>query len=71
MLKEAFGDNTLDLTQTYEWFTRFKKGRMSLDDDERSGRPSTGATTKKCGKSARGYPGRRTIQHNDLGGLMV
>ena len=27
-------------TQTYEWFKRFKNGRTSIEDDERSGRPS-------------------------------
>jgi hypothetical protein len=46
MLKETFGDNALGLTQTYEWFKCFKNGRMSVDDDERSGRPSTGSTTE-------------------------
>jgi hypothetical protein len=46
MLKEAFGDNSLGLTKTYEWFKRFKNGRMSVGDDERSGRPSTGTTTE-------------------------
>jgi hypothetical protein len=50
MLKEAFGDNALSLTQTYEWFKRFKNGRMSLDDDERSGRTSTGTTTENVAK---------------------
>ena len=25
----------------YEWFSRFKKGQMSIDDKPRSGRPST------------------------------
>jgi hypothetical protein len=36
MLKEAFGDNAIGLTQTYKWFKRFKKGWMSVDSDERS-----------------------------------
>jgi hypothetical protein len=46
MLKEAFGDNALGLTLTYEWFNGFKNGRMSVDDDECSRRPSTGTTTE-------------------------
>jgi hypothetical protein len=46
MLKEAFGDNALGLTQTYEWFKSFKNGRMSVDDAECSGRPSTGTSTE-------------------------
>jgi hypothetical protein len=36
MLKEAFGDNALGQTQTCEWFKRFKKRRMSVDDEKRS-----------------------------------
>jgi hypothetical protein len=46
MLKEAFGDNSLGLTQTCEWFKRFKNGQMSVDDDKHSGRSSTGTTTE-------------------------
>jgi hypothetical protein len=36
IFKEAFGNNAQGLTQTYEWFKRSKKGRMSVDDNERS-----------------------------------
>jgi hypothetical protein len=44
MLKEAFGDNAIGLTQTYECLKCFKKERMSVDNDEHSGRPSTETT---------------------------
>jgi len=50
MLKEAFGDNALEQTQNYEWFKGFKNGRISVDDEERSGRPSTGTTTENVAK---------------------
>jgi len=36
MLKEVFGDNSFGQMLTYEWFKRFKKGRMLVDDGERS-----------------------------------
>jgi hypothetical protein len=39
MLKQAFGDNSLSQTQTYNWYKRFKNGRTSTDDDDRLGRP--------------------------------
>jgi len=59
MLKEAFDDNDLDQTQTCKWFKHFKNRRMSVDDgafwttfDQNHDR--------KCGKIARGYPGRPT-----------
>jgi hypothetical protein len=32
MLKQAFGDNSLGQTQTYDWYQRFKNGRTSTDD---------------------------------------
>jgi len=30
----------------FEWHARFRRGRTSLEDDERSGRPSTSSTPK-------------------------
>ena len=50
MIKEVFGDNVLGQTQTNEWFKRFKNGWMSVDDEERSGRISTGTTTENVAK---------------------
>jgi hypothetical protein len=44
MLKTAFGDNAMGRTQTFEWFSRFKRGETSVEDSERLGRPSTGRT---------------------------
>lgn len=42
MLTEAFGDDAMGKSQTYVWFRQFKEGRTSVEDDERSGRPSSG-----------------------------
>jgi len=39
MLKTAFGEQAMGRSQTLQWFSRFKAGRTSIDDDERSGRP--------------------------------
>ena len=39
MLKTAFGEQAMGRSQTFNWFSRFKAGRMSIDDDKRSGRP--------------------------------
>lgn len=35
------------LTQTCEWFKRLKNDRLSVDDDERSERPSTNVTQEQ------------------------
>ena len=40
MLQQAFADECLGRTQCFEWYSRFKTGRTSIDDP-RSGRPST------------------------------
>ena len=31
-------------SQTFQWFSRFKVGRTSIDDDERSGQPVSSST---------------------------
>jgi transposase len=41
MLKQAFGNESMGRTQTYYWYKRFKDGQISIEDDPRSGRPST------------------------------
>jgi len=41
MLQQAYGEDCLSRTQCHEWCQRFKSGRMSVEDDPKSGRPST------------------------------
>jgi hypothetical protein len=45
MLCEAFGEHSLSRTAVFEWHSRFKAGRVSVEDGECSGRPSTSKTT--------------------------
>jgi hypothetical protein len=40
----AYGDAALSRTTTFEWHKRFREGRESVKDDERSGRPTTSRT---------------------------
>jgi len=40
-MQNAYGDQCLGCTRCYDWFGRYKHGRQSVDDDSRSGRPST------------------------------
>jgi hypothetical protein len=37
MLREAFGEHSLSRTAVFQWHSRFKAGRVSVEDDERSG----------------------------------
>jgi transposase len=41
LLNHAYGEDFMSLTQCYEWFKRFEKGRMSVGEEPRPGRPST------------------------------
>jgi hypothetical protein len=50
MFKIEFREEAMCKTQTYEWWKRFKKGRNSIDDDPRSGRPSTSKTDDNVAK---------------------
>ena len=50
MLQNAYGNDCLSCTQVYEWFRRFKSGRETLDDDERSGHPRTGFSVENIKK---------------------
>ena len=41
MLQQAYGEDCLSRTQCYEWYQRFKSGGKSIEDDPKSGRPSS------------------------------
>jgi len=42
MLQAAFGDRSQ--SKTFEWYSCFKSGRRSFEDDPHPGRPSTSHT---------------------------
>ena len=63
MLKTAFVEHVLGRSQTFQWFSRFKTGRTTTDDDESSGRPVSNSTpemTERVRQIIREYR-RRTI----------
>lgn len=50
MLEKCFGNDSLKKTAVYQWHERFTLGRESVEDDERSGRPSTSKTDENIAK---------------------
>ena len=44
MLHEVYGDETMSRSRVFEWHKRFEEGREDVEDDSRSGRPSTSST---------------------------
>jgi len=53
MLQAAFRGSCLSRSKTFEWYSRFRSGCRSFEDDPRPGRPSTSHTeeTHVCEKS--------------------
>ena len=41
LLQEVYGDATMSRTQIFEWHKRFREGREDVEDDPKSGRPTT------------------------------
>ena len=44
MLKLVYGDAAVTMKTVYKWFERFRNGCEPVEDEERSGRPSTSKT---------------------------
>ena len=40
-LKQVYGNEAMSRCRVFEWYNRFKEGREDVEDDPRSGRPST------------------------------
>jgi len=50
MLETAYKEAALGKTQVYEWFSRFRNGKLSLADQPCSGRPSTSRTDENIAR---------------------
>jgi hypothetical protein len=50
MLYEAFVEHSLTWTAVFVWHSHFKAGRVSVEHDECSGRPSTNKTSENVKK---------------------
>jgi len=55
MLQRAFKEEALSRTQVFEWFARFKRGEMSVENHPHSGRPSTSRTDENVEKINEDY----------------
>jgi len=50
MIQQVFGNEAMSRITTYTWWKRFRNGRESLGNDERSGRPSTAVHDENVSK---------------------
>ena len=53
MLQTAFGASCMNRASVFEWHKRFKEGRESMRDDERSGRGKEVNTPELIGQTVR------------------
>ncbi|XP_033213941.1 uncharacterized protein LOC117171005 [Belonocnema kinseyi] len=70
MLEKCFGSYALKKTAVYQWHERFKNGRESINDDDRSGRPSTSKADENVDKVQKMLAENHIIV-NDLGLRLV
>ena len=50
LLHEVYGEATMSRARLFEWHKRFTSGREDVEDDPKSGRPSTTKTADNIGK---------------------
>jgi transposase len=65
-MKVQYGDNCLSRSKIYEWIDHLKKGRTSVSDEERSGRPSTSRTENNIQAIERMVRENRRITVDDI-----
>jgi transposase len=68
-MQAQYGDNCLSCSKIYEWIDHFKKGRTSICDEERSGRPSTSRTENNIQAVERMIRENRRITVDDITAL--
>jgi transposase len=59
-MQAQYSDNCLSRSKIYEWIDHFKKGRTSVCDEERSGRPSKSRTDSNIQVAERTVMGKQT-----------
>ncbi|XP_076066074.1 protein GVQW3-like [Oratosquilla oratoria] len=51
-IQTIFGDDAMAITQIKEWYNRFKDGRATMENEPRSGRPSTCGNDQAIAKAS-------------------
>jgi hypothetical protein len=59
-MQAQYGGNCLQRSKIYEWTDHFKKGRTSVCDEERSGRPSKSRTENNIQAVEKNGTGKQT-----------
>lgn len=81
MLEKCFGGDASKKTVVYRWHARFRDGRECINDDERTGRPSTSTNddkvdaikkllTKNCDLTVRELAAETNISYGSVQGII-
>jgi transposase len=65
-MQAEHGDNCLSRSKVYEWVDHFKKGRTSVSNEDRLGRPSTSKAEKSFQATERTVRENRRITVDDI-----
>ena len=63
VLKLVYGDAAVTMKMVYKWFKQFCNGCESVEDEQRSGRPSTSKTSRECWKNKRNDSIKQAIDY--------
>lgn len=66
LIQDAYGNDALSRARCFEWHSRFINGRNSLEDDERSGRPTTSTSPEMVREVEQLVRADRRISINDV-----
>lgn len=66
MLQKCYGDETISKSSVYNWYKDFKNGREAVEDEPRSGRPSTSITEQNINKIKDLVLSNRRLSQRDL-----
>ena len=61
MLRDAYGDSSMSRTRVFEWHKQFVEGREDVEDDPKSGGPSTFTTDTNIEKVQQLVPSDRRL----------
>jgi len=68
MINTAFPNDALKRTTIFEWYSRFKNGRITVDDDPRQGRPLSQRTEENVTQISNLIKDNRRIHFAGTGG---
>jgi len=65
-LQKVYGEHCMSRARVFKWFQRFKTGRTSIDNEPRSGRPSTAVNEQTIAQVDKLIRGDRRLRVKDI-----